>query len=165
MYFIYRVALTPGSRTAECSPRAVLVTIVDRMNALRSSLRREKSTAHREGYLGPRTIQSTSFRVVSYRLPRNAHTPQLPHETSEGSTSFRSHRRLRNRFSPGSISRSYSPPTFSSTHRRSRCMSHSVYPVQMMGTLVSSSCGSVSSHSWDEAGWPRPGWKSMKQSK
>lgn len=92
-----------------------------------------------------------------YLLPRNAHTPQFPELMSPGSRSFRSHRKLRNRFSPASINKSTSPAIFSSTHFLSRCMSQSVYPVEMMGTLVSRSCGNVSSHSCALAGCPSPG--------
>src|SRR5690554_1491281 len=41
------------------------------------------------------------IKVGTYLFPRNAHTPQLPQLISPGSRSFRSHLRLRNRFSPG----------------------------------------------------------------
>lgn len=105
------------------------------------------------------------FLVVSYLFPLNAHTPQFPQLTSIGSRSFKSHLRLRNRFSPGSSSTSTSPPTLSLTHAMSRSMSHCVYPVTSTGTFVSSSSGSVSAHSCALAGWPSPGWKRTKQSK
>src|SRR5690242_10925081 len=56
------------------------------------------------------TSSSSSFFAVSYRLPRNAYTPQLLQVTSCGSRSLRSHLRLLNRFSPGSSSISISLP-------------------------------------------------------
>lgn len=104
-------------------------------------------------------------RIKTYLLPRKAHTPQFPQLRSVGSISLRSHRKLLNLFSPGSIKMSTSPAIFSSTHCLSLCISHSVYPVLMIGTLVSNNCGRVSSHSCTLAGCPRPGWKSTKQSK
>jgi len=94
----------------------------------------------------------TRHNSFTYLLPRNAHTPQFPQLISIGSKSFRSHLRLLNLFSPGSINRSTSPAHFSITHFQSLCISQSVYPVQMMGTFVLSSCGNVSSHSCALAG-------------
>ena len=100
-----------------------------------------------------------------YLFPLKAQTPQFPQETSCGSKSFRSHRKLRKMFSPGCSNISNSPAHCFWTQSMSLCMSQGVYPVHRMGTLVSNSEGSVSSHSWELAGWPRPGWKRTKQSK
>lgn len=104
-------------------------------------------------------------RETTYLFPLKAHIPQFPADTSLGSRSFKSHLRLLNRFSPGSSRTSNSPAHLSLTHPISLSISLCVYPVQMMGTLVSRSFGNVSAHSCELAGWPRPGWKSMKQSK
>jgi hypothetical protein len=101
----------------------------------------------------------------TYLFPLKAQTPQFPQLISWGSRSFRSHLKLRNRFSPGSSNKSISPPTVFLTHSKSLSMSYCVYPVTRIGTFVSSSCGIVSAHSWELAGCPRPGWKSIKQSK
>ncbi len=110
-------------------------------------------------------VSRKCYTWVTYLLPRNPHIPQLPQLISWGSKSFRSHLRLRKRFSPGSIKRSISPPTVFFTQSISLSMSYWVYPVTSIGTFVSRSCGIVSSHSCELAGCPRPGWKSIKQSK
>ena len=116
-------------------------------------------------YLRKKLVVSRKFYTwVTYLLPRNPHIPQLPQLISWGSKSFRSHLRLRKRFSPGSIKRSISPPTVFFTQSISLSMSYWVYPVTSIGTFVSRSCGIVSSHSCELAGCPRPGWKSIKQS-
>jgi hypothetical protein len=131
------------------------------------------------------TSSSSSFFVVSYRLPRRAYTPQLLHVMLWGSRSFKSHLRLRNKFSPGSSNMSISSPHLLFKKSTSCCISHGLYPAAMIGTLVSrrrgnvtvkiasiqgskrltfcSATGSVSSHLYAEAGLPKPGWKTTKQ--
>ncbi len=76
-------------------------------------------------YLRERLVISRNFcTCVTYLLPRNPHIPQLPQLISWGSKSFRSHLRLRKRFSPGSIKRSISPPTVFLTQFISLSMSY-----------------------------------------